>query len=197
METIDDKPLTGPESLHLIQQMIHAAKEDLSDKSFDFLFWGWLVLAAALGNYLLLVVGYKQPWLPWVTMPLGSVVVGIYHYRQEKRRTVHTPVGDFLGFFWAGMGVVMLMILGFGMVHGWQKAYPLLIALYGLGTFVTGGALRFRPLVYGGAACWLLATAAFQVSFPTQLLLLAAAVVVSYIIPGHLLKDRFRRGRAV
>ncbi|UOQ54698.1 hypothetical protein [Hymenobacter cellulosivorans] len=192
-----DKPLTGPESLHLIQQMIQAAKEDLSDNSFDFLFWGWLVLAAALGNYVLLLAGYERPWLPWVTMPLGSVVVGIYHYRQEKRRKVHTPVGDFLGFFWAGMCVLLVMFVGIGMVQGWQKAYPLLIALYGLGTFVSGGVLRFRPLVYGGAACWLLATVAFMVPFQTQLLLLCAAVVVAYIIPGHLLKARFRRGRAV
>ncbi|MCB2409888.1 hypothetical protein [Hymenobacter lucidus] len=192
-----DKPLTGPESLLIIQEMIQAAKQDISDRSFDFLFWGWLVLAAALSNYVLLVVGYERPWLPWATMPLGGIVVGIYHYREEKRRSVHTPVNDFLGFFWAGMGVLMVMIIGIGMVQGWQKAYPLLIALYGLGTFVSGGALRFRPLVYGGAACWLLATAAFMVPFQTQLLLLAAAVVVSYIIPGHLLKARFRRGRAV
>jgi hypothetical protein len=192
-----EKPLTGPESLHLIQQMILAAKEDLSDRSFDYLFWGWLVLAAALGNYALLLTGYARPWLPWALMPLGSVIVLVYHYRQEKQRTVHTPVGEFLGFFWTGMAVVLVMVLGFGMVRGWVLAYPLLIALYGLGTFVSGGALRFRPLVYGGAACWLLATGAFLVSFPTQLLLLAAAVVVAYIIPGHLLKARFRRGRAV
>ena len=192
-----EKPLTGPESLHLIQQMILAAKEDLSDRSFDYLFWGWLVLAAALGNYALLLADYARPWLPWALMPLGSIIVFVYHYRQEKQRTVHTAVGEFLGFFWTGMAVVLVMVLGFGMAHGWQLAYPLLIGLYGLGTFVSGGALRFRPLVYGGAACWLLATGAFLASFPTQLLLLAAAVVVAYIIPGHLLKARFRRGRAV
>ncbi|WP_165370451.1 hypothetical protein [Hymenobacter persicinus] len=192
-----DKPMTGAESLLLIQQMIQAAKEDLSDRSFDFLFWGWLVLGAALANYVLLQTGSARPWLPWALMPLGGIITGFYHYQQEKHRTVQTPLGQFLGFFWAGMGVLLLMIVGFGMTHGWQLAYPFMIALYGLGTFVTGGALRFRPLVFGGAACWLLATAAFLVSFPTQLLLLAAAVVVSYIIPGHLLKARFRRGRAV
>jgi hypothetical protein len=196
METTE-KPLTGPESLQLIQQMIQAAKQDLSDRSFDYLFWGWLVLGAALGNYALLLTGYANPALPWLLMPLGGIIMVVYHYRQEKRRTVRTPVGEFLGFFWTGMCVLLLMIIGFGMTHGWPQAYPLLIALYGLGTFVSGGALRFRPLVYGGAACWLLATAAFMVSFPTQLLLLAAAVVVAYIIPGHLLKARFRRGRAV
>jgi hypothetical protein len=196
MET-PDKPLTGPESLHLIQQMIQAAKEDLSDHSFDFLFWGWLVLAAALAHYALLLAGYAQPWLPWSLMPLGGVVTGIYHYRQEKRRRVHTPINDFLGFFWLGMGVMLFIIVGFGATQGWQQAYPLLIALYGLGTFVSGGALRFRPLIYGGSACWLLATAAFLVDFPTQLLLLAAAVVVAYIVPGHLLKARFRRGHAL
>ncbi|GAA3934587.1 hypothetical protein [Hymenobacter algoricola] len=196
METTE-KPLTGPESLHLIQQMIQAAKQDLSDNSFDFLFWGWLVLAASLAHYVLLLTGFDKPWLPWALMPLGGIVSGIYHYRQEKRRTARTPLSDFMGFLWIGFSVLLIMVLGIGMHYGWQQVYPLLIALYGLGTFVSGGALRFRPLVYGGAACWLLATAAFMVPFPTQLLLVAAAVLVSYIIPGHLLKARFRHGRAV
>ncbi|MCC2547538.1 hypothetical protein LJY25_13865 [Hymenobacter sp. BT175] len=187
--------MSGPESLALIQRMIQAAKKDLSDRSFDYLFWGWLVLAAALSHYALMLADYERPWLPWLLMPLGTVVVLIYHYRLKKNQTVRTPVGQFLG-FWAGMGVLLVMVIGFGSVYGWQLAYPLLIGPYGLGTFVSGGALRFQPLVYGGAACWLLATVAFLVPFQTQLLLLAA-VLLSYIIPGHLLKARFRRGRAV
>ena len=77
-------------------------------------------------------------------------------------------------------------------------AYPLIIALYGLGTFAAGRALRFRPLIWYGAACWLLTTVAFRVEFETQLLLLIAAAMLSaYIVPGHLLRNQYRRGCAV
>ncbi|UOQ73955.1 hypothetical protein [Hymenobacter cellulosilyticus] len=197
METTD-KPLTGPESLHLIQQMIREAKQDLSDNSFDLLLWGWLVLAATLVHYGLLQTGYNKPWLVWpILMGLGSVAAFVNGVRRGRREKVRTAQGDFMVYLWSGFGVLMLMLLGVGSTEGWSKVYPLIIGLYGLGTFATGGALRFRPLVLGGAACWLLATLAFRVDFATQLLLVAAAVLVAYIIPGHLLKARFRRGRAV
>lgn len=197
METTD-KPLTGPESLLLIQQMIRAAKEDLSDNSFDFLLWGWLVLVATLLHYGLLQLHYDKPWIAWpVLMGLGSVAAFANGIRRGRRERVRTAQGDFMTYLWAGFGVMMLMLIGSGAAYGWDKAYPLIIGLYGLGTFATGGALRFRPLVLGGAACWLLATVAFRVAFDGQLLLVAAAVLVAYIVPGHLLRNQYRRGRAV
>ncbi|UYZ61678.1 hypothetical protein [Hymenobacter weizhouensis] len=198
MET-PEKPLSAPESLALIQQMIQEAKQDLSDNSYDLLLWGWLVLVAALVHYGLLQTNYAMPWLAWpVLMGLGTVLAFVHGARRSKREQGRrTALGDFMVGLWAGFGVLMLMLIGVGIVQSWALAYPLIIALYGLGTFATGTALRFRPLVWGGAACWVLATAAFLVSFDVQLLLVAAAVLVSYIVPGHLLKNQYRRGRAI
>jgi hypothetical protein len=193
-----DKPFSAPDSLRLIQDMIQAAKQDLSDNSFDLLLWGWLVLVAALGHYALLQTGYNKPWLAWpVLMGGGAVVAFVHGMRRGRRERTRTAQGDAMVFLWAGFGVLMLMLIGVGAAYGWQLAYPLIIALYGLGTFATGGVLRFRPLVWGGAACWLLATGAFRVGFDSQLLLVAAAVLVAYIVPGHLLRNQYRRGRAV
>lgn len=197
MET-SEKPLSAPDSLRLIQEMIQSAKQDLSDNSFDLLLWGWLVLAAALSHYGLLQTSYHKPWLAWpILMSAGAVAAFVNGARRGRRQRVRTTLGDFMAYLWAGFGVLMLMLMGVGIAYGWNRAYPLIIALYGLGTFATGGALRFRPLIYGGAACWLLATVAFRADFPTQLLLVAAAVLVAYVVPGHLLKNQYRRGRAV
>lgn len=193
-----EKPLSGPESLALISEMIQAAKQDLSDNSYDLLLWGWLVLAAALSHFALLQTTYDKPWLAWpVLMGLGTVLAFVNGARRGKRERVRTAQGDFMTFLWSGFGVMLLFLLGVGVFQGWGLAYPLIIALYGLGTFATGGALRFRPLIWGGAACWLLATVAFRATFDVQLLLVAAAVLVSYIVPGHLLRNQYRRGRTV
>ena len=193
-----EHPLSATDSLRLIQHMIRAAKQDLSDNSFDLLLWGWLVMASALVHYGLLQVGYARPWLAWPVLMAGGTVVAFVHgMKRGRRERVRTAQGDFMRFLWAGFGVLMLMLIGVGTVQGWSRAYPLIIALYGLGTFATGGALQFRPLVWGGAACWVLATVAFRVAFDTQLLLVAAAVLLAYVVPGHLLKNQYRRGRAL
>lgn len=194
-----EKPLSAPESLALIQQMIQSAKQGLSDNSYDLLLWGWLVLAASLSHFALLHTDFAMPWLPWpVLMSVGTVLAFVNGARRDKReRGVRTAIGDFMVGLWSGFGVLMLMLIGVGVVYSWALAYPLIIALYGLSTFATGNALRFRPLVWGGAACWVLATVAFRVEFDAQLLLVAAAVLAAYIVPGHLLKNQYRRGRAV
>lgn len=178
--------------------MIQTAKQELSDNSFELLLWGWLVLAATLIHYTLLHVGYDRPWLAWpLLMGLGAVVAFGYGLRRGRRERVRTAQTDFLLFLWVGFGVLLLMLLGVGATSGWQRVYPLILGLYGLGTFATGGALRFRPLLWGGAACWGLATLAFRVAFDIQLLLVAAAVLLAYIGPGYLLRNQYRRGRTV
>ncbi len=50
--------------------------------------------------------------------------------------------------------------------------------------------LRFTPLIAGGVINWLLAITSVYVTFDYQLLLAAAAIITSYIIPGHLLHSQ-------
>jgi hypothetical protein len=59
--------------------------------------------------------------------------------------------------------------------------------LYGLGTFVSGLLLKFRPLIICGIINWILAMIAVKFDFDSQMLFGAAALLISYIIPGHLL----------
>jgi hypothetical protein len=72
---------------------------------------------------------------------------------------------------------------------GWANAWPFFILMYGLGTFVSGMILKFRPLVIGGVISWVLSLVSVFVAFDYQLLLAAAAILSSYIIPGHLLRS--------
>ena len=76
---------------------------------------------------------------------------------------------------------------------GAAAVYPIIIVLYGIGTFVSGGALKFMPLKAGGIVCWILAVIAIRVDFEYQLLLIAAAVLIAYLIPGYLLKQKYHK----
>ena len=74
---------------------------------------------------------------------------------------------------------------------GWETVvFPFFIMLYGLGTFVSGSIIRFRPLIIGGIIAWALAIGSTFGSYDYQMLFGAAAILVSYIIPAYMLRSR-------
>ena len=194
MET-NEQSFNEKESLQLIHQMISTAKNDISDNGFFYLFWGYLVLIASIANYVLLtVIKYEHHYLPWsILMPLGGVISMIYGIRQEKKVRVRTFVDEIMKYvliaFIVSIFIVMFLI---GRTGNPQIAYPMILMLYGIWLFVSGGALRFKPLVAGGIINWVCALLAFFLAFEHQLIVLALAVLTGYIIPGHLLKAKFK-----
>ena len=72
---------------------------------------------------------------------------------------------------------------------GWDKqVFPFFIMLYGLGTFVSGSIIQFRPLVIGGIIAWALAIGSVYAEYDYQMLFGAAAILISYIIPAYMLR---------
>jgi hypothetical protein len=61
---MQDKTINESESLHVIQQMIQAAKNKISEDGFMYLLWGWLVLAASLVQFVLIQMHNET--IPWV-----------------------------------------------------------------------------------------------------------------------------------
>jgi len=187
-----EKSLTEQESLLLISQMIQNAKRGVQENGVIFLIWGWLVLAASLLQYVLLyVVKSEYNYLPWpILMILGAIISMVHGARQKKHERVKTHVDSFLKYLWISFGVALFFVLAYMSKIGIEAAYPLILVVYGIGTFTSGGALQFKPLIIGGICCWILAVISAFVGFQVQLLLLSLAIIVAYIIPGHLLQAR-------
>lgn len=180
------------QSLALIQSMIDKTKGNISENRFYFLFWGWLVFGNILAQFLLKVVlHYERHYLVWVLTVPAVIVTIIYSARRHKRHAAKTYVGESMGYLWTGIGIsfFVLSVIVSNSPGQWANGYPFFILFYGLGTFISGKLLQFRPLVVGGIFNWVLAIAAVFVPFDYQLLLAAAAILTSYIIPGHLIKS--------
>ncbi|MDB5197141.1 MAG: hypothetical protein JWP88_1512 [Flaviaesturariibacter sp.] len=180
------------DSLHLIQSMIVKTKSNLSENRIYFLLWGWVSFVAILGQFVLkVIVGYDKHYLVWLLTIPTSVLTIIYSARREGQRSVSTYVGESMGSLWTGIGIsfFVLSLIITRLPSGWNSAWPFFILFYGLGTFISGRILRFRPLVLGGIFNWMLAVVSIYVAFDYQLLLAAAAILTSYIIPGYLLKS--------
>lgn len=182
------------ESLRLIQSMIEKTKQDMGDNSIHFLLWGWITLVACIGQYLLKnVFNYEKHYMVWLLIIPGVIISAYLGIKEKETKRADTYIGDSMKYLWMGMGIsffVLSMILS---RFGWNNnVFPFFMLLYGLGTFVSGQFLRFKPLVYGGLAAWALAIASAYFNYDYQMLFGAVAILVSYIIPAYLLRYKIK-----
>ena len=193
MET-QEKTFNEHESLQIIERMMLSAKREISEDGFMYLFWGWLVFIAAMANcFLQFIIHYEYPWIPWaILMPAGGIVSFIHGARQNKKQKVKTFVDEFLGYLVIAFLVCLFVVLFF-MQKLQLNCYPMVMLIYGIFLFVSGGMLRFRPFIAGGIINWGFAIASFFVTFDIQLLFISAAVFLGYIIPGHILNHQFKK----
>lgn len=184
-----DENFSPQQSLQLIETMISKVRSDITTNRFYFLFWGWLTFLAILSQFLLKVVmRYQHHYLVWTAI-IPAVAITVLYANRHNRNSYRTYIGDSMKHLWMGIGV-SFFVLSFIISKsngGWLIAYPFFIVFYGLGTFVSGMFLKFNPLIIGGVFNWVLACACVLLPYDYQLLVAAAAILTSYIIPGHIL----------
>ncbi|MCD4695397.1 MAG: hypothetical protein K8S16_04070 [Bacteroidales bacterium] len=188
-----ENQLNEQQSLKIIQEMIATSKNNMKDNSFFYLLWGWLVLGASLIHFGLMQIQWDYAWLPWpVMMTIGGIASGIAGYRMGKNAKVISHVDKMIMYLWWSFLVVLFIILfaaGLQKIT-WYMSHSLIIVMYGLGTFVSGGVLKFKPLMIGGIACWIIAVISFFTEPQYVLLLIALSIVIAYLIPGYMLKAK-------
>ena len=187
-----EETLKPEQSLQVISNMIHAAKNKLADDGFHIIFWGWLVMICAMTQYITVKLGFDWGGMIWMLMPLGGIVSGIYGYKQGKERKVKTHIDTYLGFLWGGFLIAMAITLGYGYIHGLKATYFFLMLLYGVATFITGGILNFKPLIFGSLFSFGFAILSVYLGNMEQFLCISGALLFSYVIPGHLLRSKYR-----
>jgi hypothetical protein len=180
------------ESLQLIQSMIAKTRKNMGDKSIYFLIWGWITFIGFIGEFILKnLLQYEQHYLIWLLVIPAIIIQFVLLARDKKQHMVRTYVDDSMKYLWTGMGIsffVLSMILS---RLGWStNIFPFFILLYGLGTFISGMIIQFRPLIIGGIIAWVLAIMSVYFNYDYQMLFGAAAILASYIIPAYLLRHK-------
>lgn len=164
----------------------------MSDNSIYFLVWGWITFIACTGQFVLKhVVKYEQHYQVWWLIIVGIAFSVWYGIKERKKQQAKTYIGDSIKYLWIGMGISYFVLSMILTKIGWSSSiFPFFIMLYGLGTFVSGCILQFRPLIIGAIIAWVLAIGAVYAEYDYQMLFGAAAILVSYIIPAYLLRRR-------
>ena len=116
----------------------------------------------------------------------------IYGYKQGKNKTVKTYVDSYMNYLWGAFGIALVLTLVSMPQYGVKPAYFTLMILYGIATFVCGGILNFKPLIIGSLFSFACAFVSNFCGETDQLLTISIALLASYVIPGHMLRSKFK-----
>jgi hypothetical protein len=184
------------DSIALIQSMINKTKNAVSDNSIFFLLWGWVVFGACILQYILKnVLQYQHHYYAWFLIIIGIVGSVYFGMRRDKNEKVKTYVSESIDNLWIAIGASFIVFAFIFAKIGYQNCFSFYILLYGIGCFVTGRLIKFPPLVWGGIGAWLLAILSAYLDYDTNILVTAVSILISYIIPGYLLKSKFKKDR--
>ena len=184
--------LSGNQSLEIITAMINTAKGDIGQSSFHFLLWGWVILIANLGHYLLQEVAhYEAPFLVWLITIPAAIASFIYGYRRGRSAKVQSHFSRIYVYTWLAFAISLVIALVF--LASEERQYilnPMILILAAFATFITGISLKFKPLIIGSILFWIFAIVSLIIYNPYQYLISALAVLTGYLIPGYMIRKK-------
>lgn len=199
---MEERKLNEKESLELIAQMIQGTRRNLDAGSGNmFLLWGYLGFIVTL---LVLGVAYVTKsaaalWLFFALPIVGWPLTFILGKKWEQTKGVKQYTDKMLGQVWQIMGIACMGVILFAFLYNkMELILPLCAMLMSLASLLTGIIIRYT-LFSGLPSCgfaWSLAML-FQVvtegaSFMT-LIGFAIIILLSMVIPGHVLNYRARK----
>lgn len=194
----NEKDLSPQESIALIESMINNAKNRFSEDGSMYLVWGWMVFVCSITQFILLhIYHYPYHYMVWMVSWLVFFYQIYYMRKRIRSQKVRTYTDYIIGYVWISFAVV-IFLLGFliGRLTGgdyFMHINPIILAVYGFPIFLSGIILRFRPLVIGGIGCWVLCIATtFIKEFDYQFLMIPVAMLIAWIIPGYLLRAKYK-----
>ena len=167
-----------------------------------FLAWGYPTVIVLIAEFAALLI-WNEDWCSWLWagIPLIGTPLMIYFLNEDYERTHRRTLDQnvilmmwiFIGFACclggAAMGIAGVFQQGF---------FALLSLLCGMGCFMTGIILHFRPKTI----CFIIASVLSVVPlffqgdlWPWQLLVTAIIVTIALIIPGHMFRRYVKNSR--
>ena len=203
---MEDKQITEQESLLIIQQMIHTAKQEQKDDGRAWILWGWFLFAASILTYFNMENNWFSTFFFWNLFGVFSLIALIYtaarSFFVKGSSRVKTYTSDLLGKLNVGFFLTLMLIIvainvgasgpGTGVTP--SKGFTLMIGLYAFWVLIYGTALNFRPSIIASFVMWGIAfVALFIEDFQWIMVLHAVAVLAGYIIPGHIANREFKK----
>lgn len=195
--------MTTTDELDIISRMrgeVMSRNEPVGENIF--LAWGYPTAIVLLIEFAALLI-WNEDWCAWLWMgiPFIGVPLMMYFMNEDYERTRHRTLDQ-------NVILMMWIFIGFasaigGASMGFAGVFPQCYCAFqgllcGLGCFMTGIILHFRPKTFCGIIASVLSALPlfFQGDvWPWQLLVLSVIVTIALIIPGHLFRHYVRLKR--
>jgi len=209
-----EKKLSEKESLDLIARMINKAKNSYHDTGIGAMMWGAVIAVCSLVRLSELHFNYELPFDIYL-LTLAALIPQIFiSIKEKKERKVKSYDDVYMNYLWMGFGITIFLLIHisnnvFQEWGSWSDEFksitgksapgrfyeyinPLFLMLYGLPTFVTGAACKFRPMLIGGIFCWVCSVITVYTPVKIDLLLTAASALLAWFVPGLLMEKEYR-----
>lgn len=195
---MEEKQLSGEESLQLITRMIRQAKNYYYESGLSALLWGFTNLICFILAYLEdTVKGFNLPFNPFYLMGITFILQFYYDRKEAKFKGAKSYLDEVHTYVWVAFGICVLILTIVGAIANiGYIVLPLLLLFFGMPTFISGCISKFKPFIIGGIFCWILSIIAFLYKSEGSLLMVAAGAGVAWIIPGFILRARFYKNIA-
>jgi hypothetical protein len=196
---MEEKNISGLESLEIIRQMIQTAKKEQKDNGIGWIIWGWLLFLASVFTMINTYTNWVNTFFFWNVFGGITIILLMYEawtsFSNKNKKPVKTYTNELFrklntGFFIS----LMLIIFSINLGVPPTKGFALLLGLYGFWILIYGAVLDFKPSVIGAYITWGFAFGSLFVDdFRLTMLLHALAVLCGYIIPGHIAYREFNK----
>ncbi|HWB27476.1 MAG TPA: hypothetical protein VG738_18500 [Chitinophagaceae bacterium] len=189
----EEKQLSGEESLHLINRMIHEAKGYFYESGIGALVYGFSAVVCCLLAWLRETGKLYFSFHPLFLMIPVFFLQGWVQYREEKKKRAKTFTDEAIDYVWTGFFIAILaaMCAGFAGVQYIQISFVIIVA--GMASFLTGMLSKMRYLIITSFICWLTGIISFFIQNPYIYLLLAGIAILIWVVPGFILNNYFKK----
>ncbi len=212
--TQQEKQLTEKESLALITQMINKAKDSYHATGMGAMMWGAVIAICSMVKLSEIHFEYRLPFDIYLLTIVAIIPQIFLTIREKKERKVKTYDDAYMDYIWLGFGICIFLLIFItnAVFRVWEPVAieyreltghrspfrfsefisPLFLLLYGLPTFITGAACKFKPMLWGGIFCWVCCLVTVFTTIKIDLLLTAASAFIAWFIPGVLMEREYK-----
>lgn len=194
---LEEQGFSTEQSLQLIQEMIGKAKRSYISKGFAAIVWGALIMLCSLVTWaqeqFKFIIGFDI-WLLLLLALIPQIYFGI---KERKSKDFVSHDEQTMIFLWAAFTICIFISSFYNGMYKPQSFSSLIMMLYGIPTFITGGIFKFKPMILGGIICWVLSIISIYTPDTTDMLLMAACALFAWLVSGIILWDRYKKQQAV